>query len=82
MLILIGYSVECLAVQVNHLQFADDKIVFCGSYMDEIDSLKAILRWFELISGLKINYAKCEMVGIRMDDGLLNALVVRWVNFR
>lgn len=45
-----GYSVEHFSMAVNHLKFANDAIVFCDSIISEIDSLKAILRWFELMS--------------------------------
>ena len=30
--------------------------------------MKNILRWFELLSGLKINYGKCDLIGICMED--------------
>lgn len=33
-----------------------------------------MLRWFELMSGLKIIYEKCEMIRIRIDTNLLNAM--------
>lgn len=36
--------------------------------------MEAILRWFELMSGLKIIYEKCEMIRIRTDTNLLNAM--------
>lgn len=41
-------------MEVSHLQFADNTVVFCDTKAEEIDSLKAMLRWFEMISGLKI----------------------------
>lgn len=72
--LLTDYSIEHSSVEVNHLKFADDTIVFCGSTIDEVDSLKVILRWFELMSRLKINYDKSEMVGIRTDANMLNAM--------
>lgn len=72
--ILRGYSVEHSSVEVSHLHFADDSIVFCDSTVNEIESLKAILWWFELMSGSKINYDKCEMISIRTDSSLLGDL--------
>lgn len=72
MQILTGYYVERSSVEMNHLQFADDTRIFCGSTINEINSLKAILRWFELMSGMKIKYDICEMIGIRTDASMLN----------
>lgn len=71
MRILKGYFVEYSSAEVWPLQFASDTIVFCDSTINEIDSLKAILQWFELMSSLKINYDKCEMIRIRTDSKLL-----------
>ena len=31
-------------------------------------NLKFILKWFEKLSGPKINYGKCEMIVVRMED--------------
>lgn len=42
--------------------------------MEEIESLQAILQWFELMSGLKINYDKFEMVGVRTVASMLAAM--------
>lgn len=33
-----------------------------------------MLKWFELLSGLKINYEKCELIGVRVADSLLVSL--------
>lgn len=59
-------------MEVSHLQFAHDTIVFCNSTTKEIESLEAILRCFELMFGLKINYDKSELIGIRTDADMLN----------
>lgn len=53
-----GFTVENSSMEINHLQFVDDIIVFCDAKVEEINSLKAILKWFEMISGLNINYEK------------------------
>ena len=49
--------------QVNILQYADDKIFVGHASWDNVIALKAMLRGFELASGLKINFAKSQ-VGI------------------
>ena len=43
---------------VNILQYADDTILFGEANMHNVKTIKAVLRSFELVSGLKINYAK------------------------
>lgn len=61
-----GACVGPAGLRVSYLQFADDTILFCDAEWAEIVNVKRILRCFELISGLKINFHKnvvCE-VGI------------------
>lgn len=41
---------------------------------EDVETLKCILRWFELCSGMKINYEKCEMISIRTCTNLLHFL--------
>jgi len=38
------------------LQFVDDIIFFCKLLYDNVLAIKAILRIFELVSGLRINF--------------------------
>ena len=53
-----GYPVGSKKVDISILQYADDTIFFGEATMENVRALKATLRAFELISGLKINYAK------------------------
>ena len=41
--------------EVNLLQFADDTIIMAERGWDDLWTMKAILRGFEMMSGLKIN---------------------------
>lgn len=43
---------------VTHLQFADDTIFFGEASEDNITTIKSIMRIFELVSGLRINFGK------------------------
>ncbi|XP_058725811.1 uncharacterized protein LOC131597115 [Vicia villosa] len=55
------------------LQFADDTIILGKSSCDNLWSLKVLLRGFELVSGLKINFAKSNIIGVNVGDSFLNA---------
>ena len=50
------------------LQFADDTIFLCEDSFNNVVTLKAILRGFELASGLKINFHKSKLVGINVQS--------------
>ncbi|RVW48131.1 putative ribonuclease H protein [Vitis vinifera] len=45
-------------VNVSHLLFADDTLVFCGATKVQLLHLNWILMWFEAMSGLRINLDK------------------------
>ncbi|RVW54319.1 Protein RETICULATA-related 1, chloroplastic [Vitis vinifera] len=50
-------------MNVSHLLFADDTIIFCEDRKDHLTHLGWILAWFEAASGLRINLAKSCKVG-------------------
>ncbi|XP_038717989.1 uncharacterized protein LOC120011040 [Tripterygium wilfordii] len=59
-----GISVKDGGLQISHLQYADDTILFSSNSTKSLMNLKRVLRCFELISGLKVNYHKSSLVGI------------------
>nr|KYP58785.1 Putative ribonuclease H protein At1g65750 family [Cajanus cajan] len=54
----LGYRVGQHRVLVNLLQYADDTIFFGEPSMENVLTIKCILRCYELISGLKVNFHK------------------------
>ncbi len=54
------------------LQFADDTLFLCEDSFSNIFTIKAVLRCFELASGLKINFHKSKLAGIGVDSFSLN----------
>lgn len=56
------------APTVSHLQVADDTIIFCEADEDQIKNVKAILQCFDAVLGLKVNFFKSDLLGIRMGD--------------
>lgn len=49
-------------IVLPYLQYADNSVFICNRGIDNIISIKRILRLFELMSGLKVNFHKCKIV--------------------
>ena len=56
-----SYRVGILKEEVNILQYADDTLFFGDATQHNVRTLKCILRCFEKVSGLKINYSKSHL---------------------
>ena len=54
-----------MEMNVSHLLFADDTIIFCEARKEHLTHLGWILAWFEAAFGLRINLAKSELIPIR-----------------
>ena len=57
-------------VSISHLFYADDIILFCDAYPDQLLYIRMILTCFEAVIGLKVNMTKSEMVSIGKVMGL------------
>jgi hypothetical protein len=56
-------------VEVSHLLFADDTLIFCGADASQISHMGALLVCFEVVSGLKVNLSKSTLVPVgSLDD--------------
>jgi hypothetical protein len=51
-------------VNVSHLLFADDTLVFCGANASQIRHLGALLVCFEAAAGLKVNLSKSVLIPV------------------
>ena len=49
---------------VFHLLFAYDTLIFCDANIDQMLILCMMLIWFEVVSGLKVNLGKSELVAV------------------
>ena len=59
-----GVSFRRDEVQLSHLQFADDTVVFLKPKIEYLLNLKRLIRCFELSSGLKINFHKSCLASV------------------
>ena len=51
-------------LQISHMLFADDTLVFYKDSEDQLSSLYSILLWFEAFSGLRINLEKSVIMPV------------------
>jgi hypothetical protein len=56
-------------VEVSHLLFANDTLVFCGADASQISHMGALLVCFKAVSGLKVNLSKSTLASVgSLDD--------------
>lgn len=61
-------------IKISHLQYADDTIFVGSASASNAGIMKLILRNFELLSGLKVNFDKCSVMGVNVDRGRLETM--------
>ena len=47
---------------ISHLLFTNDTPIFCDNNIDQLLILHMVLIWFEVVSNLKVNLGKSELV--------------------
>ncbi|GKV05043.1 hypothetical protein SLEP1_g17092 [Rubroshorea leprosula] len=72
-----GVEVGSKGFKVSHLQFADDTILFGSATEQNVWAMKGIMRSFELVSGLKVNFNKSQLLGIAVNEEWLDKMA--WV---
>lgn len=60
-------------VTITYLLFANDTLVFGDQEVSQLDYLsysRQILIWFQVVSGLEINFRKCEITTVRVGNNI------------
>jgi hypothetical protein len=66
-----GFQVGGNGLAISHLQYADDTLCIGEATIDNLWALKAILRGFETVSDLKVNYWKSNLMGVNVSNEFL-----------
>lgn len=61
---------------VSHLLFADDAHLLCGVDEDQLINLWVVLLCFEVITGLKINLGKSELISVEGVENIDNLATI------
>jgi hypothetical protein len=54
---------------VISMQYADDTLLFLIKNLGNIINLKWISSFFEQMSGMRINFHKCDLIAINVEEG-------------
>lgn len=73
-----GYKVEDNNLTIFMLQFIDEALFFEVPFACNILSFKAIMRCFELISSLKVNFHKSKLTNIAISNNSFVRLATIW----
>ncbi|GLT33516.1 hypothetical protein SLA2020_080980 [Shorea laevis] len=66
-----GVDIGTSGMSLSLLQFVDDSVFMGKACAENVRVVKAILHWFELISGLKVNFNKSHLYGFNVSEGWL-----------
>jgi hypothetical protein len=53
---------------VPHLQYVDDTLCIGKASVQNLWTMKSVLRGFEMVSGLKINLSKSSLIGVNVGE--------------
>lgn len=69
--LLFGFIVGFSNLEVSHLQYVDDTLIFVKPSVEALWTIKAILRVFELSLGLGVNFHKSSLIRINVEPYFL-----------
>jgi len=68
-----GFEVKRGGLVVSHLQYVDDTLCIGEPTVENLWLLKAVLRGFEMASGLKVNFHKSSLIGVNVQRKFMEA---------
>ncbi|PNX74297.1 ribonuclease H [Trifolium pratense] len=68
-----GFKISCGGPSISHLQYADDTHCIGEASVENLWTLKAILKGFELASGLKVKFWKSCLMGVNVSDNFMES---------
>jgi hypothetical protein len=71
-----GFRVGREGVVISHLQYAVDTLCIGEATLENLWTLKAILRSFEMVSGLKVNFWKSNILGVNVSQNFMRVASV------
>jgi hypothetical protein len=66
-----GFEIKRGGTVISHLQYADDTLCIGEASVENLWTLKALLRGFELVSGLRVNFHKSCLIGVNVSADFL-----------
>lgn len=66
-------------IRVSHIQYADDTIFTAEGSQENVMAIKWLLKNFEALSGLSVNFGKSCVFGINIDHGVITGLWEIWL---
>jgi len=63
-----GLSIGNRGIELTHLQFTDDTLIFCEVELQHLSVIKGILLSFQGLSGLSVNYSKSALIVLEKDE--------------
>ena len=70
-----GFQPSYANLEISHLQFADNTLLFCNTTEEKLHNVKDILLCFEVVSDLRVSFFKSELIDIKINEDQLNRLV-------
>lgn len=66
-----GFEFGRNGLVVSHLQYTDDTLCIGKPTVDNLWTMKSVLRGFDMASGLKINFLKSCLIGVYVPNNFM-----------
>lgn len=68
-----GMSIGNKGFHLTHLQFAHDALLFCKPNLQELLNMRRVIKSFQLMFGLKINFMKSCLFGVAVQKEIMES---------